>query len=86
MPTLDAPKLWRPVPPDDGTGTNTDWPILASAVLSTDADRLVERPTSNESFSFVAALHVESDSRRVRRAVRRAVEEFGPAFDRLGNA
>jgi hypothetical protein len=83
MPTLDAPKLWRPVPPDNGAGTDTDWPILMTAVLSTDAD---DRPTSNESFSFVAVMPVESDSRRVRRAVRRAVEEFGPAFDRLGSA
>ena len=84
MPTLDALELWRPAPPDDGAGTHTDWPILWTAVLSTDVDRQVERPTSNEAFAFVAAPHIDSDSIRVRRAVRRAVAEFGPAFDRLG--
>ncbi len=84
MPTLDAPMQWRPAPPDDGSATDTDWPILATVMLRTDADGPVERPTSNQSFHFVVVTPVESDSIRVRRAVRRAVDEFGPAFDRLG--
>jgi hypothetical protein len=84
MPTLDAPKLWRPVPADDIEGTTSGWPMLATFVVATKADWMVERPTSNESFSFVAAPAVDSDSKRVRRAVRRGVEEFGAAFDRLG--
>ncbi len=84
MPTLDAPKLWRPAPPDDRAGTDTNWPILATAVLCTDSDGPAERPTSNESFLIGAVSHVESNPMRVRRAVRRAVGEFGPTFDRLG--
>jgi hypothetical protein len=83
MPTLDAPRFWQPAPPSDSVGTDTDWPIL-SAVLYTDAEGPIERPTSNLSFHFTPVPYVESDSMRVRRAVRRAVGEFGPAFDRLG--
>jgi hypothetical protein len=85
MPTLDAPPLWRPLPPGDGSGTDTDWPILATVALTIDTDGPVERPTSNEAFHFDTAPDVESDAARVRRAVHRAVDTFGPAFDRLGS-
>ena len=82
MPTLDALKLRGP----ESSGTDTDWPIVATIVFCTDENAPTERPTSNESFHFDAVPYVEADSMRVRRAVRRAVSEFGPAFDRLGDA
>lgn len=85
MPTLEAMRLRGAAPPSDTAGTDTDWPILAIAVLYSDTDGPIERPTSSQSFSFTPALSVESDSLRIRRAVRRAVNEFGPAFDRLGD-
>jgi len=82
MPTLDAPNFWRSAPPSDSA--NTDWPILATSVLYADASEPIEHPTTSLSFDLTAASPIESDAIRVRLAVRRAVEEFGPAFDRLG--
>lgn len=82
MPTLDAPTLWRVVPPDDGAVTDNDWPILTTVMLSTETDGPAEQPTRNATFLFAAAS--DSDSVRIRHVVKKAVAEFGPAFDRLG--
>jgi len=83
MATIEAPRSWRSPAPSEGVGTDTNWPIL-SAGLFVDAEGPAEQPTTNLSFQFVLGLSVEPDSARVRRAVGRAVDEFGPAFDRLG--
>jgi hypothetical protein len=84
MPTLEAMKAWEAAPPPDTAGTDTDWPISVT-VLYSDTDGPIDRPTDSQSFSFTPAPYVESDSAHVRRAIRRAVQEFGPAFDRLGD-
>ena len=62
--------------------TRTDWPILDGLVIHTSyGGTFDELPTR----SFVAPnLSGDWTNDRARRAARRAIDEFRPAFDRLG--
>jgi len=82
MPTLAAPVELRSLRlPKEST--KTDWPILLDALLFTDWGDALTRPTSNV-LSFTFEPMEEPETAVVRRAVRRAIRDFGPAFDRLG--
>jgi hypothetical protein len=86
MTTLAFGLRVSPNPWEKNAGTQTDWPVLMSAVLWSDPAGEAARPTRTEVFTITTS--DASDDRPeaiVRRAVRRALDDFGPAFDRLGS-
>lgn len=88
MPTLDTNASWRSTSEwFEDQVTLVDWPVVVGGYLtSTDFETVAtsrDYPTTTVGPTVITE-PPPSDSARVRAAVRRAVAEFGPAFDRLG--
>jgi hypothetical protein len=67
---------------ESGSGTRSDWPVLYAALYT---DTAQPQGATQALYPFVFEPAREADTHRVRRAIRRAVEEFGPTFDSLGD-